>query len=96
MKLNNHCLFSSFADCDMMMRYSGIGVGHHQHLDFPREDGQLKQAPVGEFYLNVQEEETLETIDEPGIDTDDELEGDFEDIAWCQAGDGFEEDMYEL
>ncbi|KAF8879128.1 hypothetical protein BD779DRAFT_1162769 [Infundibulicybe gibba] len=39
-----------FADRDMIMRYLGMGVGHCQSPDFPREDGYVKHIPSGEHY----------------------------------------------
>ncbi|KAF8965639.1 hypothetical protein BDZ97DRAFT_2057933 [Flammula alnicola] len=49
-----------FVDRDMMMRYVGTGVGHCQPPDFPREDGQLKRVPFGEFYPAFRDEEMPE------------------------------------
>ncbi|RDB17802.1 hypothetical protein Hypma_000674 [Hypsizygus marmoreus] len=40
----------SFVDLDMMMRYLGLGVGHCQTADFPREDKELKTILTGPSY----------------------------------------------
>lgn len=80
----------------MMMCSFGTGVGHHQHPDFPWEDSKLRQVPIGKFYIDIQEQESSGATDRPHLDTDDELEGDFEDIDGSQAGDEFEEDIYKL
>ncbi|TFK69161.1 hypothetical protein BDN72DRAFT_878592 [Pluteus cervinus] len=39
-----------FADRDLMMRYLGLGVGHHNPSEFPREDRVLRQVPSGPHY----------------------------------------------
>lgn len=34
-----------------MMRYLGLGVGHQNPSDFPREDGDLPVIPSGAHYV---------------------------------------------
>lgn len=35
------------------MRYLGLGVGHHQPSDFPREDSVLRKIPEGASYIHT-------------------------------------------
>ena len=75
-----------------MMRYLGLGVGHRQPADFPREDDKLKRVPAGAFYVTNLEcaEGMLRNIiledEDKSLDVDQSANGDSE-------GD---EDAYEL
>lgn len=50
---NYFCIhpWRSFVDRDMMMRYLGLGIGHQQAQDFPRENNLLKPVPSGDTYI---------------------------------------------
>ncbi|KAG5634352.1 hypothetical protein H0H81_002284 [Sphagnurus paluster] len=39
-----------FVDCDMMMHFLGLGVGHCHPAGFPRENALLKKVPLGPSY----------------------------------------------
>lgn len=62
-----------------MMRYLGLGVGHMQPADFPREHDCLKKVPFGDEYQYTEWEEGNTTHSLSHLDEDEDEE---EDEEW--------------
>ena len=56
----------------MMMRYLGLGVGHRNPADFPREDTNLQFDATGSHYVYTSKEGGDGKSVEEGIGSDSE------------------------
>lgn len=63
----------------MMMRYLGLGVGHQNPSDFPREDGDLPSIPSGAHYVYTSSDD-VEVGGDGNGHQDDEIYSDDEEV----------------
>lgn len=79
-----------FADRDLMMRYLGLGVGHLNAADFPREDRVLRKVPSGMHYTILPEIDPSPD-EEVHVDDGDKNEEGNEVDEWLRTQVGGEE-----
>ncbi|TFK58883.1 hypothetical protein BDN72DRAFT_948719 [Pluteus cervinus] len=88
---------SRFSDRDLMMRYLGLGVGHRNAAEFPREDEMLRTIPSGASYEAVTPEHRVQ----PEVVADEQSEPEDDVDAWLRtqipdADSDALEDVYEF